>query len=65
VGGLLGVGLSAGLILAANVLPQGTPIAAGALGWLLVLAVALALGATLLTAWGAAHEKPMHVLRYE
>lgn len=65
VGGLLGVGLSAGLILAANVLPQGTPIAAGALGWLLVLAVALALGATLLTAWGAVHEKPMHVLRYE
>ncbi len=64
-GGLLGVGLSAALILVANVLPQGTAISAAALWLLAALAVGIALSATLFAAWGAVREKPLKVLRYE
>jgi ABC-type antimicrobial peptide transport system permease subunit len=66
-GGLLGAGLSILALLGTQALgdvsAQNTPYVAL---WLLVLlAVALSLVITLITAWGAAHEKPLNVLRYE
>jgi ABC-type antimicrobial peptide transport system permease subunit len=65
-GGVVGCGIGATLILAMGVLsespgsfPWGTLVA------LVALAVAIALAATLLTAWGASRERPLIVLRYE
>lgn len=43
----------------------GATLPVGTLLGLIGLAVLLALGATVLTAWGAAREKLMNVLRYE
>ena len=63
-GGLLGMGLSALVIVPSGSLGQGE-IPVGALLLLILLAVGLTLGATLLTALGAAREKPLNVLRYE
>jgi ABC-type antimicrobial peptide transport system permease subunit len=63
-GGLLGTGLCALIILPSGLLGQET-IPAGALVLLVLLAVALALVATLRTAYHAAREKPPTVLRYE
>jgi ABC-type antimicrobial peptide transport system permease subunit len=66
-GGLLGAGLSVLTLLATQALgdvsAEHTPYATLAL--LVLLAVVLSLAATLITAWGAAHEKPLNVLRYE
>jgi hypothetical protein len=63
-GGLLGTGLSVLIILPSGALGQGE-IPVGALGLLILLAVGLTLGATMITAYGAAREKPLNVLRYE
>ena len=65
-GGLVGTGLGAALILATGMLaesPGSFPF--GTLVLLILLAVAISLAATLLTAWGASREKPLVVLRYE
>lgn len=35
------------------------------LGWLVLLSIGVAIGAAMLSAWGAVREKPLHVLRYE
>jgi ABC-type antimicrobial peptide transport system permease subunit len=65
-GGLLGVGLSLLLIVGTNAIGEaGATLPYGVLLGLIGLAVLLALGATLLAAWGAAQEKPLSVLRYE
>jgi cell division protein FtsX len=65
-GGLIGVGLSLFLIVGTNAIGEaGATLPYGVLIGLVGLAVLLALGATLLTAWGAAQEKPLNVLRYE
>jgi predicted lysophospholipase L1 biosynthesis ABC-type transport system permease subunit len=63
-GGLLGTGLSALIILPSGSLGGGD-IPVGDLGLLVLLAVGLTLGASLLTAYGASREKPLNVLRYE
>ena len=65
-GGPLGTGIGAGMIIWMGVLsesPGSFPF--GTLALLIALAVAISLAATLLTAWGAAREKPLVVLRYE
>jgi ABC-type antimicrobial peptide transport system permease subunit len=73
------VGLTAGLIGVATgflvtvilVLATPTPaqlkssIAFGTMGWLLLMAIGIAISAATLSAWSAAAEKPMNVLRYE
>jgi putative ABC transport system permease protein len=63
-GGLLGVGLSALLVLPSGLLGEGS-LPAGMVGLLVLLAVGLALAATTLTAYGASRERPINVLRYE
>jgi putative ABC transport system permease protein len=63
-GGLLGTGLSTLVIVLSGALGEGK-IPLAALGLLILLAVGLTLGATLLTAYGASREKPLNVLRYE
>jgi ABC-type antimicrobial peptide transport system permease subunit len=63
---VIGVALGTIAIDAFNLLGEGSgnlPI--GTVGLLVALAVGLSLVATLLTAYGAAREKPLHVLRYE
>lgn len=65
-GGLIGTGVGAALILATGLLaesPGSFPF--GTLVLLILLAVAISLAATLLTAWGASREKPLVVLRHE
>ncbi len=65
-GGLIGTGLGAVLILFTGLLsesPGSFPF--GTLLLLVLLAVAISLAAALLTAWGASREKPLVVLRYE
>ncbi len=65
-GGVLGAGLAAVFIVVSGVLGPGAGnLPFGVLAWLVALAPALALAATLLTAYGAAREKPLNVLRYE
>jgi ABC-type antimicrobial peptide transport system permease subunit len=73
------VGLTAGLIgvaagfLVTVILVLSTPtpaqlkssIAFGTMGWLLLMAIGIAVSAATLSAWSAAAEKPMNVLRYE
>jgi putative ABC transport system permease protein len=63
-GGLLGTGLSTLVLVLSGALGEGR-LPLTALGLLVLLAVGLTLGATLLTAYGAAREKPLNVLRYE
>ncbi len=63
-GGLIGTGLSALLVLPSGLLGGGS-LPGGALALLVMLAVGLALGATLLGAYGASRERPLNVLRYE
>ena len=65
-GGLLGTGVGAVFIFLSGVLSDSLgsfPILT--LASLVLLAVALTLGATLIAAYGAAREKPLIVLRYE
>lgn len=65
-GGLIGTGLGAVLILLTGMLsesPGSFPF--GTMVLLVLLAVAISLVAALLTAWGASREKPLVVLRYE
>jgi ABC-type antimicrobial peptide transport system permease subunit len=65
-GGLIGTGLGAALILFTGMLsesPGSFPF--GTLILLVLLAVGISLVAALLTAWGASREKPLVVLRYE
>ncbi len=35
------------------------------MGWLVLMSIVVAIGAATLSAWSAAAEKPMNVLRYE
>ena len=65
-GGMIGAGVGAVAIVLMGVLSDGpgsfpflTLVA------LILLAVAIALGATLVTAYGASREKPLIVLRYD
>lgn len=65
-GGLVGTGIGTVLILATGMLsesPGSFPF--GMLVLLVLLAVAISLSATMLTAWSASREKPLVVLRYE
>jgi len=67
VGGGIGIGLAVAGTLALSQLALKQP---ARLNWLtiaglLALAVAISLGATLVSAWGAVREKPLVVLRYE
>lgn len=65
-GGLIGTGFGAVLILTTGMLaesPGSFPF--GTLLLLILLALAISLAATMLTAWGASREKPLVVLRYE
>jgi putative ABC transport system permease protein len=65
-GGMIGAGIGALSIVLMGVLsdnPGSFPFLT--LVALILLAVAIALGATLITAYGAAREKPLIVLRYE
>ena len=65
-GGIIGTGFGAALILTTGMLaesPGSFPF--GTLVLLVLLAVAISLVATMLTAWGASREKPLVVLRYE
>jgi len=65
-GGLIGTSIGAALILFTGLLaesPGSFPF--GTMALLVLLAVAISLVATLLTAWGASKEKPLIVLRYE
>jgi predicted lysophospholipase L1 biosynthesis ABC-type transport system permease subunit len=65
-GGLIGVGISVLLVVGSNAIGEaGATLPFGGLLGLVGLAVSLALGATLLSAWGASREKPLNVLRYE
>jgi ABC-type antimicrobial peptide transport system permease subunit len=66
-GGGIGIGLAVAGALALSQLALEQP---ARLNWLtivglLALAVAIPLGATLVSAWGAVREKPLVVLRYE
>jgi predicted lysophospholipase L1 biosynthesis ABC-type transport system permease subunit len=63
-GGLLGTGLSALVLMLSGALGEAK-IPLTALALLILLAVVLTLGATLVTAYGASREKPLNVLRYE
>jgi putative ABC transport system permease protein len=65
-GGVLGVVLGVFVLVEAKLIDPGIgnlPLAT--LGGMVALAVGLTLAATLLTAYGAAREKPLNVLRYE
>lgn len=65
-GGLIGTGIGAAFILLSGILTDSLgsfPIFT--LAALVLLAILIALGATLLTAYGASREKPLIVLRYE
>ena len=65
-GGLIGTGIGALVIVAMGVLsesPGSFPVIT--LLSLVLLAVVIALAATLVTAWGASRETPLIVLRYE
>ena len=65
-GGLIGTGIGAAFILLSGILTDSLgsfPILT--LAALVLLAILIALAATLLTAYGASREKPLIVLRYE
>jgi len=67
VGGGIGIGLAVGGALALSRLAFKQPAHLNwlTIGGLLALAVAIPLGATLVSGWGAVREKPLVVLRYE
>ncbi|MEP7288093.1 MAG: FtsX-like permease family protein [Chloroflexota bacterium] len=68
IGGLIGVGIGvlATLLLSINSqIPITQTISWGIVGILLALSLLISLVATLLSAWTAASEKPINVLRYE
>ena len=68
--GLIGVGVGF-LLTVVVVLASESPgelrdvIDVETMGWLLLMSIAVAVGAAILSAWNAAAEKPMNVLRYE
>lgn len=68
--GLIGAGVGL-IVTVAVVLASQSPDELGRLlelstiGWLILVGIGVAIGAALLSAWGAAAEKPMNVLRYE
>lgn len=68
--GLIGVGVGF-VVTVVVVLASPSPgdwrrvIEFGTMGWLVLMSVGVAIGAAMLSAWGAVREKPLHVLRYE
>lgn len=68
--GLIGAGVGL-IVTVAVVLASQSPDDLGRLlelstiGWLILVGIGVAISAALLSAWGAAAEKPMNVLRYE
>jgi predicted lysophospholipase L1 biosynthesis ABC-type transport system permease subunit len=66
-GGLIGVGIGtiATLLLSIGSETPLQNVSWGIVGALVLLSVAISLVATLFSAWSAATEKPLHVLRYE
>ena len=67
VGGVIGVALSLIILVIFNRLEPDVPVTMNPLSIIVVLAVAIgvALGAAVLSAWPASREKPLTVLRYE
>ena len=67
VGGAIGIGLSLIILVIFHRLEPDVPVATNPLSIIVVLAVAIgvALGAAVLSAWPASREKPLTVLRYE
>ena len=67
IGGAIGVLLAVLVLVFFHQLEPDVPVSPNPLSILFVLAVALgvALGAALLSAWPASREKPLEVLRYE
>ncbi|MBN1201368.1 MAG: FtsX-like permease family protein [Anaerolineae bacterium] len=70
IAGLIGAGIGL-LITIIMVFTTETPdqlkemLDFGTIGWLLLISIGVAVGAAMLSAWSAAAEKPMNVLRYE
>ncbi|MGD9101286.1 MAG: FtsX-like permease family protein, partial [Anaerolineae bacterium] len=65
-GGIIGVVLGIFVLVEGKLIDEGIGnLPLGTLGGMVALAVGLTLAATLLTAYGAAREKPLNVLRYE
>jgi len=68
--GLIGAGVGL-LVTVAIVLASQSPeelarlLELSTIGWLILVGIGVAIGAAMLSAWGAAAEKPMNVLRYE
>ena len=68
--GLIGAGVGL-LVTVAMVLASQSPeelarlLELSTIGWLILVGIGVAIGAAMLSAWGAAAEKPMNVLRYE
>ena len=68
--GVIGTGVGFGVTVVV-VLASPSPgdlqriIEFGTMGWLVLMSIAVAIGAAMLSAWGAVREKPLHVLRYE
>ncbi len=68
VGGIISLLPTVLILLAVPALTQGIvtlPVPYELIALMLVLAVGITLGATLVTAWGTSAEKPLNVLRYE
>lgn len=68
VGGMISLLPTVLILLAVPALTQGLvtlPVPYELIALMLILAVGITLGATLLTAWGTSGEKPLNVLRYE
>jgi ABC-type antimicrobial peptide transport system permease subunit len=70
IAGLIGVGvgvLATVILVLASQNPDelGDSLDMGTMGWLVVLSISVSVGAAMLSAWTAAAEKPMDVLRYE
>jgi ABC-type antimicrobial peptide transport system permease subunit len=65
-GGVIGTGIGAVIIFFSGILTESlASFPFLTLGLLILLAIAIALIATLITAYGASRQKPLHVLRYE
>lgn len=65
-GGLLGTSLGTAVVSGAGWLGDaGSNLPYDALAFLVVLSIGISLAATLVSAWPAAQEKPLNVLRYE